>query len=365
MTRKVYLMAALMMALSVPAMAEIELDANGDGKLDDVYIPSTITRDSELSSGLATKQNALGYTPEDAANKGTSGGYAGLGVDGKVPSAQLPDISGGASAIADLTDVDTTGKATGKILVFNESGDLVVGDDQIGASGTGDITDVLAGTGLSGGATSGAATIGLSNTAVTPGSYTYAGITIDAQGRIIAASNGPVPITAELDPAFMSWDKDYADLINSPALGTAAGLNVGTSPGNVVQLGGACTAGDGAYTTEATCTANGGQWVGALPVICDPATEGCDTKIDIISAHEINQRIAAGGGDGTTYELPSLGDAQAGTSTTPYVWSPQRVAQAIVALAPTGGAAEGYYEIDGGSSVSLTFSGDIDGGASI
>lgn len=42
---------------------------------------------------------------------------------------------------------------------------------------------------------------------------------------------------------------------------------------------------------------------------------------------------------GTTYDLPSLADAQAGTSTTPYVWSPQRVAQAIVALAPSGEAA--------------------------
>ena len=68
---------------------------------------------------------------------------------------------------------------------------------------------------------------------------------------------------------------------------------------------------------------------------------------------------------GTTYELPSLADAQAGASTTPYVWSPQRVAQAIAALAPSGSAGEGYYEIDGGSSASLTFTGDIDGGASI
>ena len=68
---------------------------------------------------------------------------------------------------------------------------------------------------------------------------------------------------------------------------------------------------------------------------------------------------------GTAYSLPSLADAQAGASTTPYVWSPQRVAQAIAALAPSGGAGEGYYEIDGGSSASLTFTGDIDGGASI
>lgn len=40
--------------------------------------------------------------------------------------------SGGASAIDDLTDVDTTGKATGKVLKFDASGNLVVGDDDTG-----------------------------------------------------------------------------------------------------------------------------------------------------------------------------------------------------------------------------------------
>lgn len=39
----------------------------------------------------------------------------------------------GATAIDDLTDVDTTGKATGKILKFDASGNLVVGDDSTGS----------------------------------------------------------------------------------------------------------------------------------------------------------------------------------------------------------------------------------------
>lgn len=42
----------------------------------------------------------------------------------------------GATAINDLTDVDTTGKATGKILKFDASGNLVVADD---ATGTGSV----------------------------------------------------------------------------------------------------------------------------------------------------------------------------------------------------------------------------------
>lgn len=57
-------------------------------------------------------------------------------------------------------------------------------------SNTGTVTSIVAGTGLSGGTITTSGTIALANTTVTAGSYTLASITVDAQGRITAASNG-------------------------------------------------------------------------------------------------------------------------------------------------------------------------------
>ena len=67
------------------------------GTIADARIAASIARDSEVTSAISTHEAAAdphtGYQKES--EKGQANGYASLGADGKVPSAQLPASGGG------------------------------------------------------------------------------------------------------------------------------------------------------------------------------------------------------------------------------------------------------------------------------
>lgn len=119
--------AALQAVKSVAGKTGTVTLTKGDVGLGNVDNKSSATIRDEITSGNVT--SALGYTPENAANKGNPNGYASLDSNGMVPVSQIPSTFREIRVVANIAARDALEPYEGlRVHVKDASADPTVGE---------------------------------------------------------------------------------------------------------------------------------------------------------------------------------------------------------------------------------------------
>ena len=179
------------------------------------------------------------------------------------------------------------------------------------ASGSG-VTSVATGTGLTGGPITSTGTISLADTAVTPGAYTSANITIDQQGRITLASSGAAGGVTTFNAGTTGFTPNTATAGAITLAGTLA-LTNGGSGQTTAQA--AMNAFAGAVTSGSYLRGNGTNVVMNTIQVADVPTLNQNTTG---TASNVTGTVAiANGGTGQTTAAAAI-TALTGTQTSAY-----------------------------------------------
>ena len=249
----------------------------------------------KLEKGLDAKQNAIGYTPENTANKGKANGYAGLDASGKLPSSLLPQSSGGGLNYKGTLD------ASAGYPSAPETGDFYI----VAAAGTISGTEYNTGDwAVYNGTAAGWAKIDNTDEVASVNGMTGA---VELAGANLAMTGYTKPAAAGAVTA--------ADTVNAAVGKLEKGLEGKQAAGNYVVSNGAMTAGTktkitydgkGLVTGGGDATAADVKMTGYVKATAEADITGADTVMEALGKVERKTAYNEAGDAAGTFRVPDL-----------------------------------------------------------